>query len=643
MKLWSQIALVARLETRFYLHQPKLVLAALAVALIPAIYVLIYLASVWDPAAHTGALPVALVNLDRDVHYRDQVFNLGREVTAKLKSGHQFGYAELADEQEARRMVREGRYAFALIIPANFSSNALPAADRGAGRLTVYTSEGNSYQSANLARRFAEDLGQEINVRLNERRWALVLSTAVGSQRSVERLNDAVAQLSKGAHELAGGSGQAFDGAKDLGAGAGRLDLGVARLGTGVKELGTAIRTLDEKQPEPSELQRLKAGAESLVAGHQELGQGLAELRTGSGKLKSGVVAFRDEAKSSLMLGGRILDGAEEMADGIGKLDSGLQAAAAAQRKLADGAARVGEGVGALASGMQSQGAALEALASRLPADRQIDELTAGTGKLAAGAEVLAEGNRKLRDGARHLQLGIDLLADELPDSVSGVEGSAEGLANSVRPEVEVEAAVENNGSAYAPNIIPAALWLGAGIAAFLIHVRVLPSEARGFSRIAQLLGKIAVPSALVLLQALLVLISVLLVLHMQVAALAAFAATLAVSALTFLVIVIALTRAFGDAGKALSILFLAVQLSSSGGILPVELSGGLFMDISPWLPLTWVVKAMKASLFGAFDLGWLVPLMWVSVAGLLATVAACLVGNWRYVEQAAIRPTVDF
>jgi hypothetical protein len=77
VKLWSQIALVARLETRFYLRQPKLVLAALAVALIPAIYVLIYLASVWDPAAHTGALPVALVNLDRDVHYRDQVFNLG--------------------------------------------------------------------------------------------------------------------------------------------------------------------------------------------------------------------------------------------------------------------------------------------------------------------------------------------------------------------------------------------------------------------------------------------------------------------------------------------------------------------------------------------------------------------------------------
>ena len=156
MSLRSQVALVTRLETQFYLQQPRLLLAALAVALIPAIYVLIYLASVWDPASHTGALPVALVNLDRDVHYRDQVFNLGQEVTAKLKSTHGFGYIDQSDEQEARRMVREGKAAFALIIPADFSSNAVPGAGRGAGRLAVYTSEGNSYQSANLARRFAE-------------------------------------------------------------------------------------------------------------------------------------------------------------------------------------------------------------------------------------------------------------------------------------------------------------------------------------------------------------------------------------------------------------------------------------------------------------------------------------------------------
>jgi putative membrane protein len=146
-----------------------------------------------------------------------------------------------------------------------------------------------------------------------------------------------------------------------------------------------------------------------------------------------------------------------------------------------------------------------------------------------------------------------------------------------------------------------------------------------------------------VLLQVLLVILSVLLVLQMQVVDIAALSLTLAVSALTFLIIVFALTRALGDAGKALSILFLAVQLSSSGGIIPVELSGGVFMDISPWLPLTWVVKAIKASMFGAFDHAWQFPLLLVAVSGLAATVMACTVGKWRYVEQASIRPSVNF
>ena len=112
---------------------------------------------------------------------------------------------------------------------------------------------------------------------------------------------------------------------------------------------------------------------------------------------------------------------------------------------------------------------------------------------------------------------------------------------------------------------------------------------------------------------------------------------------MTFLVIVFALTRAFGDAGKALALLFLAVQLSSSGGLLPIELSGGLFVDISPWLPLTWVVRALKASMFGAYDNAWQYPLLLVAFAGAAAAVIASTVGRWRYVEQSSIRPAVDF
>ena len=89
--------------------------------------------------------------------------------------------------------------------------------------------------------------------------------------------------------------------------------------------------------------------------------------------------------------------------------------------------------------------------------------------------------------------------------------------------------------------------------------------------------------------------------------------------------------------------LFLAVQLSSSGGVLPVELSGGLFAQISPWLPMTWVVKAIKASMFGAYDSAWQVPLLQVGAAGLVAMTMASFIGRWRYVKHTEIRPPIEF
>jgi putative membrane protein len=102
------------------------------------------------------------------------------------------------------------------------------------------------------------------------------------------------------------------------------------------------------------------------------------------------------------------------------------------------------------------------------------------------------------------------------------------------------------------------------------------------------------------------------------------------------------LTRAFGDAGKALAMVLLAVQLSSSGGVLPVELSGGLFAQISPWLPLTWVVRAIKASMFGAYNGAWQTPLLLVAASGAVALVLATYLGRWRYVNAGGMRPAVD-
>ena len=641
MRLLLQILTIARLEASFFRRYPRTLVTGLVVALIPALYSLLYLASIWDPTAHTGALSVALVNLDQGVKYREHDFNMGQDMVERLKARHVFGFIDEPDEQTARTRVRQGQLAFALIIPRDFSSNAVPGAQAGAGKLVVYTSEGNSYQAAGLARRFAEELGHEVNERLNERRWALVLTNATGSQQSLQQLNAGVRQLQLGADELAKGAAKAATGAESVNTGASQLQQGVGQLSAGVKELGTGLQAIESKRPRRSELNQLKAGSEVLTQSHAELGRGLTELRSGSQRLQDSVLGFQGQAQQNSLLPAQATATLAQVAQGVSGLSNGLQVVADTQLQLADGAVRLNDGVGRLTTGVTSMNSALRGMLSRMPDERQLDDLSSGSKMLSNGTASLAESALKVSEGSRHVATGLGLLAESLPAPMEKMDGSAQGLASSVQPVVEVDAAVFNNGSGYAPTIIPAALWLGAGIVAFLCHVRVLPRQVQRFSQLGKVLGKISLPVGLVVVQALLVMLCARYWLHIPMAHPWAFALTLVVAATTFLLIIYALTLALGDAGKGLALLFFAVQLTSSGSIVPVELSGGLFLDISPWLPLTWVVRGIKASLFDAYGGAWQPALLLVAMAAALAVALACAANHWRFVRVAKTQPSV--
>ena len=640
--LLRQSRLLLRLEAPYFVGSAKALLAVLAVALIPALYVVIYLSSVWDPGANSGALQVGLVNLDRGVVYREQTVNMGQELVAQLERSARFGYHRIDAADDARQQVRQGTLAFAIIIPPDFSSNAVPGAEPGAGKLVVYASEGNSFEGARIAQLFAAELGHKVNESLNEQRWSLVLLNAAGSKDSVERLRQAATQLHVAADELSSGTSKAAIGAKSLGSSAARLSDGVAQLGSGMHQMGAGLRTLDAKRPRNSELTALNTGAEALAAGHEELHQSLVNLQEGSQALNTGVLAFKQEADSSLLVRPAVRDNVTQLALGLYQLDSGLRSAGDGQQKLGEGATQLSAGVGTLTGGVRAMNGALRTMVGKLPEDSQIDGLTEGASELARASTTLAQANDKVSSASRALLDGTSLLVDALPAPLDAPQGSARGLANSVQPALEIEASVQNSGSGFAANIIPAALWLGAGIAAFLVNLRLLPTAARHFSPLARLVGKLTLPAAVVLLQAALVLVTVVYVLQIKVVQPAALAYTVVSAGLTFLLIVCALTQLLGDAGKALAMLFLAVQLSSSGGVLPVELSGTFFATMSPWLPITWVVHGLKASMFGAFDGVWQTSWHQVLLAGTAAALMATLVGRWRYVPRHALAPAID-
>lgn len=670
MGWWPAVREVLRHEWMLPRRHPRLAIAGVGLLFVPALYALIYLWSMWDPAAHTRALPAGLVNLDAGASYRGRELNLGAQVLDAIERHGQFAYRRYADPAEARLRVRRGELAFVLEIPADFSRRAVPGEAPGAAKLAIYTSEGNNYSSAGFARRFAPEVAQRVNTMLGEARWDLVLTTAAGSQRNLDTLRSALADVGQGAAELDAGLHKATEGSTTLTAGSkaaaeaaaklrgGAVQLAEAapQLSSGLRQVGPLLRGLDARRPPDAELVSLRLGARQLTEGQRELNRGLEALAGGGRQLESGLQQYKTAADDVPIFGSRLVEGLQPLEEGAQQLVAGLDQARDGSLKLLAGTLRIDEAVTALTDGTQRAGNAAALLAARLPDDARLDSfvdgardlsrgsegLLGGVRQLATGQEALQAGLLKLKDGASRLDAGLQLLRGSLPLAVDAPGGSAQGLALSVEPVVEVVAPVPNNGTALTPNFVPLALWVGAVMAAFLVHLRKLPEPLMPLPRTAVVVGKLALPLFAALMQALIMLAMLAGVLHVPMAHPGLFALTLVSASLTFVLIVFALVRLLGDLGKVVAVLLLVVQVSAAGALLPIELADETFQAMHPYLPLTWVVSAFRASLFGAFDDHFWPQLVVVWGIAAAALVVGLVAGRWKPVPLEQWRPPLD-
>lgn len=637
---------------------------------IPALYALIYLASMWDPSARTSALRAGLVNGDAGVVYRGAAVNMGDEVTQTLLRQGLFRWQRHDDEEAARRAVRRGELSFAVLIPRDFSELAVPGREAGAARLVIYTSEGNSYSAAGFARRFAPELAHRVNESLNEQRWRLVLESAEGSKLSLATLRARVGQLHEGSRQLAEGLHTARGGTAELGTGLARAgeaaqqlrrgsaqlaDAG-SQLSTGWRQLAGGLRTLDGHRPAAADLELLRGGAQRLVQGQTELGQGLAALQGGTRQLRDGARALQDASAPIPLVGDDLADGARQLADGAGQLGLALAQAREGSQRLVTGAQQLQTGVQAMTGGFAQFSGSLHQIVAALPEDGRIEALAQGAQQLGGGALAMGDGLRRLQTGQGQLQGGLArleaggsqlrdglaLLADALPRDVQVPEGSARGLADSVEPRLEVVAPVGHDGAGFAPNFVPMSLWVGAVMAALLFNLRRLPDHAAHLPRPVQVAGKLAWPAGVVLGQSAVMLAMLTLLLELRVADMAPFVVTVVAASLTFLAILFMLIRWFGDLGKVLGIILLIVQISSAGATLPIELATPFFQTLHPYLPFTWVVRAFRASMFGAYDGQWLSHWAVVAGCGAAALAGATLLGRWKVIEASAYHPGIE-
>lgn len=171
-------------------------------------------------------------------------------------------------------------------------------------------------------------------------------------------------------------------------------------------------------------------------------------------------------------------------------------------------------------------------------------------------------------------------------------------------------------GAGMAPLYTVLSLWVGALLLSVTLRVDPPAQAFDGGPTLKlheQFLGRYAIFGLLGLAQSTLVFLGNILLVGLDPVHPFLFMLTGWVSSLVFTFLIYTLVVSFSDAGKALAVFLLVVQVAGAGGAYPLPLLPQWFQNVSPFLPATHSIDAIRASMAGIYQGDY-----WISIGWLL-------------------------
>ncbi|POH61233.1 YhgE/Pip family protein [Arthrobacter glacialis] len=644
---------------------PKLTIVAMV--MVPLLYGAVYLYANWDPYGNLDQLKAAVVVQDEGVVTKDgKELRVGEDVAENLVEGHEFDWRLVDTPAEANEGVKNGEFAFALVIPKDFSANlASPENFDSATQamMSVTTNDANNYLLTSIVDKVTTQVHASVAQQVGLQTANSLLSGYGTIHAQLVKAADGAQQLAEGAATLDTGVGTLKIGTGDLRNGTNDLVAGQTKLVTGAKQLQAGAAALDkglgqlESQTAtlPDDTKKLSAGAAAVAAGNAALNDKVQGAIGTAGKVDAAATAAINDKLTQLLSDG-VLTQAQAAAirsslagaatsPTVTDLKNQLATDAADIQKLADGSTAVAEGAAKLAGATPTLTAAiaqahagageLSAGAATL-ADGQesaldgANQLAAGATKLNTGAGDLKDGSGKLSTGAAELSKQLLSGAGSVPDPNDKDKLNAAGvIADPIRVDSISQAKAANYGSGLAPFFLVLALWIGAFMLVQVMRpltVRALASNAPSW--------KIAVggwlPFAAVATgQALLLYAVVKFGLGLEPSHPWLTLGLLLLASLAFTALIQGIVALLGTPGKFVVLILLVLQLVSSGGTFPWQTTPEPLHIMHQILPMGHVVEGMRHLIYGA-DLAPLIPI----VLGLLGYTVLGLLFAWAAVNK---------
>jgi putative membrane protein len=652
---------------------PKLTI--LALIMVPLLYGAVYLYANWNPYGNLNQIDAALVVEDTGATSGDGTeLRAGKEVADGLIDGHVFNWKPVPTAAAADEGVSSGKYAFALKIPKDFSTNLVsPGSFDSASQamLNVTTNDANNYLLSTIVDKLttsvhttvAKEVGEETANQLLTgfgTIHAQMLKAGDGAEQlagGVATLRDGTGTLHTGTTELSTGAAELYNGQLKLRDGANQLTDGAGQLSGGLTLLKDNTATL------PTDTQTLANGAAGVAAGNAQLNTKVQNIAT---QLDAADQGLRAQVQAAADASLTPADAAKFMAafnnpaasNPVAAAKTSIQADTAQIQQLADGATAVSVGAARLASAtpalkdavaQASAGAdQLHTGAATLATGQQ--SALDGAGRLAEGAKTVDAGAGQLEAGAASAADGARTLATEIARGAGQVPNPDDAQKDSLSQVIADPVAVSNvsqakagsYGAGLAPFFLTLALWIGI----FMLIQAMRPITQRALASNAPA-WKIAVGGWLPFLavsavQATLLTLVVNLALGLNPAHplrlwLFMLAAAMALSALIQGVVAL-----LGSPGKLVVLILLVLQLVSSGGTFPWQTTPQPLHVVHEVLPMGYVVTGMRHLIYGA-DLSMIVP----TVLGLLgytllgAAMSTFAVRKHKYWTLKTLKPEI--
>ena len=367
-------------EWKAIFKKPTFIIVMIGISLIPALYNIIFLSSMWDPYGQLSDLPVAVVNNDKEASYNGNSMSIGKDMVSNLKENKTLDF-HFVDEEEGKEGLENGDYYMVVTLPSDLSEKASSILTDHSEQMQIdyQTSSGHSFIASKMSDSAMTQLKQNVSTNVTETYIKALFNKMVD-------LKDGMSQAASGSEKLTDGANQ--------------LVIGSQTLTTNLHSLADSSLTFSN-------------GTEQFTKGLSSYVSGVEQLHLGLGNFNSGLVTYTGA---------------------VSKLDSGLGQLSSKSPELVRGINQLYTGVESYTGGVSQLNAGLNQFSSGVSA------YTNGVGSFATGANQLSNQSATLRMGVEQLSEGIQQLSSKL-DASSGKKDQINQLSSGLN---QLNQAIQN-------------------------------------------------------------------------------------------------------------------------------------------------------------------------------------------------------